>query len=348
MAFRKQESKAVTSLRELLLPSFREMLLPSFREMLLPSFRQNFLFIKSIGSEGVDYVLYNSPKKSKERCNGCGRPEFAVMCSGAIQGLTEGDIETWLITELDISFTHVVKRIHEEFAFIHFNSYYDASVFYQAYKGYRDGPFVEPQGIIQVKISETFYFGTRNKVTYLDTPFNKKLKTISENGDQPIVSASSSKNSSRVANFAPCDIDSEQECCSQGSSISSTSVQDISAPQDRCAQGKGIGPTPIQDIYAPFAIYNDIRDGYMNIVVFTPSISSKEDLEIVYNGDCEIIVMAKLQAIDVSGFVFINNLPNRLEIKVTLPNRIDEECKAKVTINNGVALISLKSKDSKR
>ncbi|KAF0441144.1 hypothetical protein F8M41_003925 [Gigaspora margarita] len=100
--------------------------------------------------------------------------------------------------------------------------------------------------------------------------------------------------------------------------------------------------------YAPFAIYNDIQNGYINIIVFTPSITSKKDLEIIHSGDHEITIMARLQTIGVLGFVFINNLPNRFEVKVTLPNRIDEDCKAKVTINNGVTLISLKSKNSKR
>ncbi|KAF0384499.1 snrna-activating protein complex subunit 4-like [Gigaspora margarita] len=327
--------------------------------------------------------------KNKKRCDGCGRPEYAVMCSGPIQGLADSELEKWLKSETNIPFAHFVKKVHEGFAFIHFNSHFDASAFFQTYKGVMDC-FIEKKGKFEVRISETFYFGTETKVVYLDfqTPLNKRQRTT-VGDDQPVV-ASSSRNSSffeisaennqnvprnidpeqnrcisigstpvqdvsvNETQFeAPCNIGSKQNRCI---SISSISKQDDSAPFDIYNNTRNVNETQSKapyDInseqgYAPFAIYNDIQNGYINIIVFTPSITSKKDLEIIHSGDYEITIMARLQTIGVLGFVFINNLPNRLEVKVTLPNRIDEDCKAKVTINNGVTLISLKSKNSKR
>ncbi|CAG8721085.1 32175_t:CDS:2, partial [Racocetra persica] len=293
------------------------------------------------------------------RCNGCGRPEYAVMCSGPIHELTDSELEKWLKTETNIPFTHFVKKVHE-------------GAFFQTYKGVMDC-FIEKKGKFVVRISETFYFGTETKVVYSDTPLNKRQRTT-VGDDQPVVAASENNQN------APRNINPEQNRCI---SIGSTPVQDISVNETQfeapCNIGLdciSIGSTPEQDEsapfdiynntrnvnetqskapydinseqgYAPFAIYNDIRNGYMNIIVFTPSITSKKDIEIIHSGNHEITIMARLQTISISGFVFINNLPNRLEVKVTLPNRIDEDCKAKVMINNGVTLISLKSKNSK-
>ncbi|CAG8782857.1 16858_t:CDS:2, partial [Gigaspora rosea] len=189
-----------------MLPSLREML-PSLREMLpfpcglLPSFKgcyafflgQKFLFVKPIDSEGgVDYAQYFIIVK---RCDGCGRPEYAVMCSGPIQRLADSDLEKWLKTETNIPFAHFVKKVHE---------------------------------------GETFYFGTETKVVYLDTPLNKRQRTT-VGDDQPVVATSSrnsscfeisAENNQNENQFVvPRNIDPEQNCYI---SISFTLVQDVS------------------------------------------------------------------------------------------------------------------------
>ncbi|RIB30163.1 hypothetical protein C2G38_2238428 [Gigaspora rosea] len=81
-----------------MLPSLREMLpfpcglLPSFKGCYAFFFEQKFLFVKPIDSEGgVDYA--QTIKNNKKRCDGCGRPEYAVMCSGPIQGLADSELE---------------------------------------------------------------------------------------------------------------------------------------------------------------------------------------------------------------------------------------------------------------
>ncbi|CAG8829570.1 36307_t:CDS:2 [Gigaspora margarita] len=89
-------------------------------------------------------------------------------------------------------------------------------------------------------------------------------------------------------------------------------------------QSKALYDINSEQGYAPFAIYNDIQNGYINIIVFTPSITSKKDLEIIHTEH------------------FMTHHQSYFS------NKIDEDCKAKVTINNGVTLISLKSKNSKR
>ncbi|CAG8815543.1 14157_t:CDS:2, partial [Cetraspora pellucida] len=53
----------------------------------------------------------------------------------------------------------------------------------------------------------------------------------------------------------------------------------------------------LQSTSAPFAIYSDIRNGYINIVDFTP-IHFFIRSRIVYNGNCEVTIMAKFQVID--------------------------------------------------
>ncbi|CAG8846167.1 28199_t:CDS:2, partial [Racocetra persica] len=114
-------------------------------------------------------------------------PEYVVMCSGPIYKLTDSELEEWLKTETNLSFTHFVKKVNKGFAFIHFNSHSDASAFFQTHKGVMDC-FIEKKGKFVVRISETFHFGTETKVVYLDTPLNKRQRTT-VGDDQPVVTA---------------------------------------------------------------------------------------------------------------------------------------------------------------
>ncbi|CAG8639867.1 4846_t:CDS:2, partial [Ambispora gerdemannii] len=104
----------------------------------------------------------------------------------------------------------------------------------------------------------------------------------------------------------------------------------------------------IQDVFtSPFAVYDDDKSGTIHIIVQTPGLQSKEDLEInIGDDDCEVTITCKLQTISISGTVVVNTLPreNPLKINLRLPKKIDDQTKVKAKVVNGMTTITFKTK----
>jgi hypothetical protein len=80
------------------------------------AFLRGSLYPSNCGS-AITYIFFLVSPPTYRNRDCCGKPERSVMCSGDIQGLTKEQLEIWLKNATTIPFVHIIKKIHNSWAF---------------------------------------------------------------------------------------------------------------------------------------------------------------------------------------------------------------------------------------